>query len=210
MRYTPQHKSTTHRKIVASASELFRSQGIAQVGVTDLMQRAGLTHGGFYAHFDSKDALAAEAMCAAFEESTQRLKQQLVESGPGMHFATAVQSYLSAAHRDNTGKGCAAAALAAEVSRQTGPVREAMTAGIRRMIESVEGTIAADGLRVDAHAAVALMVGALVLSRASADPKLSEQLMSHARDSLLPTPPKRPASAKPAAAKSHSKRIRSS
>jgi TetR/AcrR family transcriptional repressor of nem operon len=202
MRYTPQHKSNTHRKILAVASELFRSQGIGNVGVTDLMQRAGLTHGGFYAHFRSKDALAAEAMRSAFEESTQRFRQQFEESEPGLRFSSAVERYLSAMHRDNASQGCVAAALAGEVSRQTGPVRDAMTAGIRRLIENVEKMIEADGLTLDAHAALATMVGALVLSRAASDPKLSDTLISHARDSLLSAPAKRLGSTKTAASKS--------
>jgi TetR/AcrR family transcriptional repressor of nem operon len=209
MRYTPQHKANTHRKIVAAASELFRSQGIGNVGVTDLMQHAGLTHGGFYAHFSSKDALAAEAMRAAFEESTQRLTQQLQQSAPGLRFSDAVERYLSVTHRDNASKGCTAAALAAEVARQAGPVREAMSSGIRRLIECVGRMIEADGLNVDAHAAVATMVGALVLSRAIADPKLSEQLMSTARDSLLSNSPGHPVNPRTIAHKSGGKRIRS-
>jgi TetR/AcrR family transcriptional repressor of nem operon len=209
MRYTPQHKSNTHRKIVAVASEMFRSQGIGNVGVTDLMQRAGLTHGGFYAHFNSKDALAVEATRSAFEESAQRLKQQLEESVEGLRFSSAVQRYLSSTHRDTAAKGCVAAALAAEVARQTGPVRDAMSAGIRRLIEAVQKMIEADGLNVDAHAALATMVGALVLSRAVSDSKLSERLLSHARDSLLSPSPKRSASTKTTASKSGGKRIRS-
>jgi TetR/AcrR family transcriptional repressor of nem operon len=187
VRYTPQHKSTTHRKIVTTASELFRSQGIGKVGVTDLMQRAGLTHGGFYAHFSSKEALAAEACRAAFDESGQRLKQLLEEAAPGRKFATAVERYLTLAHRDNASKGCMAAALASEVARHPGPLRDAMTAGIRRWVDSIQQMIERDGLSIDAHAAVATMLGAIVLARATADPKLSDQIISHARESLLST-----------------------
>jgi TetR/AcrR family transcriptional repressor of nem operon len=185
MRYTPQHKSNTHRKIIAAASELFRSQGIGNVGVTDLMQRAGLTHGGFYAHFSSKDALAAEACQAAFEQSARRLQRQLEQAEPGTRFSSTVERYLSTAHRDNPNKGCVAAALASESAHESEPVREAMACGIRRLIESVQNMLETDGLSLDAHSAVATMVGAMVLSRAVADPKLSEQLLAHARASLL-------------------------
>jgi TetR/AcrR family transcriptional repressor of nem operon len=185
VRYTPQHKSNTHRKIVTTASELFRSQGIGNVGVTDLMQHAGLTHGGFYAHFSSKEALAAEACRAGFEESGQRLKQLRAEVEPGRAFATAVERYLTLAHRDNSSKGCMAAALASEVARHPGPVRDAMTAGIRRWVDSVQQMIEQDGLTIDAHAAVATMLGAIVLARATADPKLSDQILARARESLL-------------------------
>jgi TetR/AcrR family transcriptional repressor of nem operon len=185
MRYTPQHKTTTHKKIVTVASELFRSQGIGNVGVIDLMQRAGLTHGGFYAHFSSKDALAAEACRAAFDESCQRVLHLLEHGEPGKRFAAVVEGYLSTAHRDHPNKGCVAAALASEAAHQSGPVREAMSSGIRRLVESVEKVIEADGLTLDAQSAVATLVGAMVLSRAVADPRLSEQLLSRARDSLL-------------------------
>jgi TetR/AcrR family transcriptional regulator, transcriptional repressor for nem operon len=185
VRYTSQHKSNTKRKIVTTASELFRSQGIGNVGVTDLMQRAGLTHGGFYAHFSSKDALAAEACRAAFEESGQRLKQLLEEVEPGRRFATAVERYLTPAHRDNSNKGCMAAALASEATHHPGPIRDAMTMGIRRWVEIVQQMIEQDGLAIDSHAAVATMLGAIVLARTTADPRLSDQIISRARESLL-------------------------
>jgi TetR/AcrR family transcriptional regulator, transcriptional repressor for nem operon len=196
MRYAPQHKSNTHKKIVTAASELFRAEGIRSVGVTELMQRAGLTHGGFYAHFTSKEDLAAQACLSAFEESGQRLKQLIEEVEPGRKFATAVERYLNATHRDNSLRGCMAAALATEVTHHPGPIRDAMTAGIKQWIEGVEKMIAQDGLQIDSYSAVATMIGAIVLARAAADPKLSDQLLSHARDTLLasvirPTPRKR-------------------
>jgi TetR/AcrR family transcriptional repressor of nem operon len=185
MRYTPQHKSNTHRKIVDTASELFRAQGIGSVAVTDLMQQAGLTHGGFYAHFSSKEALAAEACRAAFAESGQRLKRVLNETESGHKFATTVQRYLTTTHRDSSSKGCMIAALASEVAHHPGPVKDAMTAGIKGWIEGLEKMLRQDRLNIDAYSAVATMVGAMVLARAAADPKLSERLVTHARDSLL-------------------------
>jgi TetR/AcrR family transcriptional repressor of nem operon len=208
VRYTPQHKSNTHRKIVAVASELFRSQGIGNVGVTDLMLRAGLTHGGFYAHFSSKDALAAEACSTAFEESAQRLNQLFEQAEPGKKFCSAVEHYLAASHRDHPHKGCVIAALASEAAHQGGPVRDAITCGIRRLIESVEQALQADGVTLDAHAAVATLVGAMVLSRAVADPKLSDQLLAHARESLL-SGVKRAPNAKSTASRSGGKHVRS-
>jgi len=185
MRYTPQHKSNTHRKIVNTASELFRAQGIGGVGVTDLMQQAGLTHGGFYAHFSSKEQLAAEACRTAFEESAQRLKQVLEETEPGRKFATTVERYLTTGHRDRSSKGCMIAALASEVAHHPGPVKDAMTVGIKGWIEGIAKMVSQDGLNIDAYSAVATMVGAMVLARAAADPRLSERLLTHARDSLL-------------------------
>lgn len=185
MRYTPRHKSITHERIVGTAADLFRAQSIGAVGVSDLMNRAGLTHGGFYAHFSSKEALAAEAINAAFDEARKRRKQAIDAAEPGQKFSTAVELYLSMPHRDNPGKGCIAAALASEVAHHPGPVRDAMTAGVKRWIAGVEQMLQEDGLTIDGHTAIATMLGALVLSRAMADPGLSEQFVARARESLL-------------------------
>jgi TetR/AcrR family transcriptional repressor of nem operon len=185
MRYTPQHKSITHKKIVSTAADLFRAQSIGGVGVSDLMSRAGLTHGGFYAHFSSKEALAAEAIKAAFDEARQRRKQVIGAAAPGRKFYTAVELYLTMPHRDNPGKGCMAAALASEVAHHPGPVRDAMTAGVKRWVAGVEQMLQEDGLAIDGHTAIATLVGALVLSRAMADPELAERFVTRARDSLL-------------------------
>jgi TetR/AcrR family transcriptional repressor of nem operon len=185
MRYTPQHKSITHKKIVNTASELFRDRSIGGVGVSDLMNRAGLTHGGFYAHFSSKEALAAEAIKAAFDEAWQRRKQVVGEAEPGRKFLTAIQHYLTTTHRDNSAKGCIAAALASEVAHHPGPIRDAMTVGVKRWIAGVEQMIAEDRLDVDAHTTIATMVGAMVLSRAMADPAVADRFISSVRETLL-------------------------
>jgi len=192
MRYTPQHKSITHNKIVNTASELFRDRSIGGVGVSDLMNRAGLTHGGFYAHFTSKEALAAEAIKAAFDEAWQRRKQVVGDAASGRKFLTAIEHYLTTTHRDNSAKGCIAAALASEVAHHPGPIRDAMTAGVKRWITGVEQMIAEDGLDVDAHTTIATMVGALVLSRAMADPAVADKFISSVRETLLSLAQQRP------------------
>jgi len=188
MRYAPNHKTNTHKKIVGAASELFRAQGIGSVGVTDLMQHAGLTHGGFYAHFSSKEALAAEACRVAFEEAGHRLKQVLDQVEPGQKFATTVERYLTATHRDNSCNGCIVAALASEAAHHPGPVRDAISAGIGAWIEGVEKMLAQDGIEIDAYSAVATMVGAMILARAASDPKLADRLIARARGALLSAP----------------------
>jgi TetR/AcrR family transcriptional repressor of nem operon len=193
MRYTPQHKSITHKKIVNTASELFRDQSIGSVGVSDLMNRAGLTHGGFYAHFSSKEALAAEAIKATFDEAWQRRKRFIGETAPGRKFITAVERYMTTMHRDNSAKGCPAAALASEVAHHPGPIRDAMTAGVKRWISGVEQMVAEDGLAIDAHAAIATMVGAMVLSRGMADPAVADQFIKAARETLLSLAQRSPA-----------------
>ena len=194
MRYTPQHKSITHNKIVNTASELFRDRSIGGVGVSDLMNRVGLTHGGFYAHFSSKEALAAEAIKAAFDEAWQRRKQVVGEAAPGRKYLTAIEHYLTTRHRDNSAKGCIAAALASEVAHHPGPIRDAMTEGVKRWIAGVEQMVAEDGLDVDAHTTIATMVGAMVLSRAMADPAVADKFISSVRQTLLSLPQQRPSS----------------
>jgi TetR/AcrR family transcriptional regulator, transcriptional repressor for nem operon len=185
VRYAPQHKNITHKRIIGAAAELFRAQGIEGVAVTDLMRHVGLTHGGFYAHFRSKDALAVAACKATSDEAEARLKRLLRQVEPGRKFATVVERYLTTAHRDNPRNGCVIAALASEVAHSRGPVSSAMTAGIRAMIDGVGLAIEEDGLDIDSYSAAATMVGAIVLARAAADRKLSDQVISRTRHSLL-------------------------
>jgi TetR/AcrR family transcriptional repressor of nem operon len=208
MRYAPQHKSITHKKIVNTAAELFRDQSIGSVGVSDLMNRAGLTHGGFYAHFNSKEALAAEAIRATFEEAWQRRKRLVGEAAPGRKLATAVDYYLTTTHRDNSGKGCIVAALASEVAHHPGPIRDAMTAGVKRWIAGVEQMIADDGLAIDPHTMIATMVGTMVLSRAMADPAVADQFIKAARETLLSLAQHSPAHPDKSPAKKRAKRAK--
>jgi TetR/AcrR family transcriptional repressor of nem operon len=156
------------------------------------MSRAGLTHGGFYAHFSSKEALAAEAIRVAFDEAWLRRKQVVGEAAPGRKFLTAIEHYLTTTHRDNSAKGCIAAALASEVAHHPGPIRDAMTAGVKRWIAGVEQMIQEDSLDIDAHTAIATMVGAMVLSRAMADPALADKFISSVRETLLSRSQQRP------------------
>src|SRR6187402_2233120 len=129
MRYTPDHKEATHRRIVETAAERFRKEGLEAVGVASLMADAGLTHGGFYSHFPSKEALVGEALIAAMEATFTRLSQ----AGETGGIQGLIEYYLRPTHRDRPERGCVAAALAGEIARQPSKIRTAFNRGYERV-----------------------------------------------------------------------------
>ena len=128
MRYSREHKLETHARIVRKASVRLREKGAHGIGVADLMKEAGLTHGGFYAHFDSREALVIEAFADAMDRSTERWRKLGEATTPDRRFATIVDSYLTALHRDNPGHGCAIPTLGAEIARESPRTRKAFAA----------------------------------------------------------------------------------
>src|SRR6202012_4246335 len=115
MRYSREHKLETHARIVKRASVKLREKGAHGIGVADLMKEAGLTHGGFYAHFDSREALVIEAMEYMMGRSTERWRKLGEQAPPDKRLSTIVDAYLTAAHRDDPGHGCAVPTLGAEM-----------------------------------------------------------------------------------------------
>src|SRR5262245_33579395 len=181
MRYAPQHKAATRRRIVEGAAVALRARGPSGVGVADLMREAGLTHGGFYAHFSSKDALVAEAVGAAGEQSVRNLRTVVKRAGHKPALKAIVDSYLSAAHRDQPERGCSLAALGAELARDSPAARRALTA----QIEGLLGLLAEHvpdrpGVtrRRQAMATLACLVGALTLSRIAEDRALADEILA--------------------------------
>ena len=169
-----------HReRILAAASQLFRERGFDGVSVADVMKAAGLTHGGFYGHFDSKDALIREALVY---ESPGRRRRTDAESA-----AEYADAYLSTHHRDNRGTGCPIAGVGSEAVRASADVRAALTKTIRRQIDRFSaaspGTTAASRRRA-AIAAYSAMVGAVVLARIVDDEELSEEVLGATRKSI--------------------------
>ncbi|WP_354678764.1 TetR/AcrR family transcriptional regulator [Cupriavidus plantarum] len=169
------------------SARLFREQGFHGVSVSDLMSAAGLTHGGFYGHFASKDALAAIACARAFEESTDRWRKR-IDSAPDRATAltTLIDSYLSARSRNAMGTGCPIAALANDVAREADdkPVHEAFVEGFTAQLALLEEVQPAEdpGQRhTDALAQMAMLVGALVLARATRGHALSNEVLAAAR-----------------------------
>lgn len=180
MKISKAQAQANRERVVATASEMFRARGFDGVAVADLMQAAGFTHGGFYNHFASKEALAAEAV----EDAWTQMGEQRARAGS---LAALLPAYLSRAARRAPGKACPAAALAGDVSRQPEPVRAVFADGLEAMIASVEaGLPEGEGRREQAVNLVVRMVGALALSRAVPDgsPLAAELLDAPLRASL--------------------------
>src|ERR1700726_3354778 len=135
MRYSREHKLATHARIVKKASVRLRERGAHGIGVADLMKDAGLTHGGFYAHFDSREALVIEAFAFAMDRSMERWRKLAEQTPPEKRLATIVDSYLTALHRDDPGHGCAVPALGAEIARENAKTRRAFATRLEEMID---------------------------------------------------------------------------
>src|SRR5579871_3979337 len=168
MRYRPEHKVEVHRKILKDASRRVRAEGIAGVAVSSVMQDAGLTNGGFYKHFASKDELLAESLSEAFREMSDRLTQVAEQSEPGMAWKALVKAYLSPEHCDHPEAGCPVAALAPELARaghvMKGAIRREMLQYKNRMLPLMPGRRAAD--RERAFSAIfSTMIGAVAVAR---------------------------------------------
>jgi TetR/AcrR family transcriptional repressor of nem operon len=186
-RYPSGHKEKTREQIVSAAARAFREQGVEGVSVGEVMGRAGLTHGGFYAHFRNKDQLVAEACGCALEQSTARLIDTARKAPPQERLAAFIGAYASPAHRDDPGAGCLMPALAAEVSRHSPEVRAAFTAsfqqGIAMLARQLPELKGAD--RTDrALALMSGLAGAVMLARAVDDPALSDRILQASRDAF--------------------------
>ena len=189
MRYPPGHKQVTRGRIVAAAGARFRSRGYAATGVDEVMQAAGLTPGGFYAHFPSKQALLAEALGLSAGAMQQSLLGGLddVEGAPLLR--AVVGRYLSRTHRDHPEAGCPLPSLAAEVARDGRAPRLAVQEYLVSIAAALgPRTPAAPGLSPEDRvlATAALLAGALLLSRAVPDPALSERILRAARRLAVP------------------------
>jgi len=180
MRVSKEKAAQNRERILTSAARLFRERGIDATGVDSITQDAGLTHGGLYSQFGSKEAIAAEAVRLALAKS-QHLWQRLAErNGRKKVFPAIVAQYLSAAHRDSAGRGCVVAALGSEIARQPRAVRDSFTREFKRSLESLTELMREDDRAAgeeDAIAAFVSMVGALILARAVSDEPLSDQIL---------------------------------
>jgi TetR/AcrR family transcriptional regulator, transcriptional repressor for nem operon len=199
MRYSREHKQETHTRIVRKASVRLREKGAHGIGVADLMKEAGLTHGGFYAHFDSREALVIEAFNYAMDRSTERWRKMAEETPPEKRFAAIVESYLSALHRDDPGHGCAVSTLGPEIARESAKTRKAFAAKLDEMIEMMADQVPElprKAARQQAIAALSTMAGALVLSRVAGSGEFSEEILGAGREAALgrvtKTPAKKP------------------
>jgi TetR/AcrR family transcriptional repressor of nem operon len=186
VRVTRERAAANREKILEVAGTLFRERGYDGIGVADIMKRAGLTHGGFYGHFPSKDDLAAEITSRVLgregwlERLTGRANPSLTD---------VVRKYLTRRHRDDAGHGCLLAALGSDVTRQPRSVRRAFTEGLRLRIDVLARvrTGRSAARRRKALATMAGLVGALMLARAVDDPHLSDEILEATAASLVRT-----------------------
>ena len=188
MRYSKEHKRETHARIVKKASVRLREKGAHGIGVADLMKEAGLTHGGFYAHFNSREALVIEAFGYAMDRATERWRKLAETTPPEKRLATIVESYLTPLHRDDPGHGCAVPTLGAEIARESPKTRKAFSAKLEQMIDMMADQVLdvpRKAARKQAMAALATMIGTLVLSRIAGSGEFSDEILGAGRDAVL-------------------------
>jgi len=184
MRYDEAHKGETRRRVVKAAAGAVRARGPDRVGVAEVMAEAGLTHGGFYAHFPSKDALLGAAVGEAFEQSRRALGRIGQGAANAERLGALVDNYVSAQHRDFPAHGCPIALLASDIPRQAEPARRAFDAGVRTLIAQLTEWLEIgppETREALAGSLVAEMSGAVALSRAVSDPALSDRLLAESR-----------------------------
>src|SRR5436309_5797797 len=189
-RTAPSRKEVTHERIVGAAARAIRRSGYDGTGVADIMKKVGLTHGGFYAHFASREAMLAEAADRAGAEGVAAVARIAAAAPPQRARQALLRAYLSKAHVEGVETGCAVAALGSEMPRQAPEVRRAATRRIKDMIDLVARLSpewGQPGAHQHALATVATMVGALVLARAVDDPRLSDALREAALKHLIPS-----------------------
>ena len=187
MPWSKEHKDATRRRIVDAAADAFRGHGVAGVGVAEVMKSAGLTHGGFYAHFGSKDELVSAALGAASEQTRERLAHAAAKAAPGEKLAAIAGAYLSANHCKHPEQGCPVAAMASELARGEGVARQAFAQAIRdrlAWLEEQDRERPAAERRRRAAGAYAAMVGALTLARALGDDREGEKYLAQVRQFL--------------------------
>jgi TetR/AcrR family transcriptional repressor of nem operon len=182
MRHSKTEKANTHKRIVTIASKKFREEGLAGIGIADLMKEAGLTVGGFYKHFKSRDALVAEAIGSALEIWKDRI-DAAAAGGPRITYDSLVDDYLSEAHRNYPGRGCPVSALAGDLARSDKRTRTLVSRKIRDNIALLATLIRAssktdkDAARSRAVMTYCAMVGAISMARAVSDKELSREIL---------------------------------
>ena len=180
MRVSREKSAETRERILDVAATLFREKGFDGIGLADIMKAAGLTHGGFYKHFGSKDDLEARATSVALA-TTAADWGRLIERAAARPLSALTDEYLSPRHRDDLGKGCALAALGADVARQGERVRSTFTAGLEPFLQLLSNVIPGQSKAVRRRKAIATMaklIGTLILARAVDDPALSDEILA--------------------------------
>jgi TetR/AcrR family transcriptional repressor of nem operon len=189
-RTAPRTKEVTHERIVEAAARAIRRSGYDGTSVADIMKEAGLTHGGFYAHFDSREVMLAEAADRAGAEAVAASTRVAASAPPEQALQRLLHAYLSKEHEKSVENGCPVVALGSEMPRQAPEVRRAASRRIKEMIDVVARQSpdwGQPGAHEHALVTVATMVGALLLARAVDESKLSDALLKAALNHLAPT-----------------------
>jgi TetR/AcrR family transcriptional regulator, transcriptional repressor for nem operon len=188
MRYPPEHKAAVHQKIVKDASRRLRAEGLAGAGVAAVMHDTGLTHGGFYKHFGSKDDLLLESLREAFRDIADKLAHAAVESHDGAPWKAIVNAYLSPEYCDRVERGCPLPALAPEMARAGKKMRSRIFAELvnykNRMVPFMPGQQSADKERAF-FSIFSTMTGAIAIARLLPEPAMREKVLTSAREVLL-------------------------
>jgi TetR/AcrR family transcriptional repressor of nem operon len=188
MRYRPEHKVETHQKIVKDASRRVRTEGITGAAVSAVMRDAGLTHGGFYKHFGSKDELLMESLSEAFQETADRLAHVAEQSPPETAWKAIVKAYLSPELCDHAEYGCPLTALAPELARTDKAMKAQIFEELKkyksRMLPFMPGQRTADKERAF-FSIFSTMVGAIEIARMLPEPAMREKVLASAREFLL-------------------------
>lgn len=188
MRYRPEHKARTHKRIVRNASRQLRAKGLNGSAVTALMKASGLTHGGFYRHFGSRDDLAAEAIEASLQELRDRLIAAAKNAKPGEGWKAMVRSYLSLERCDHLDDGCPIAALAPDIARARPAVKRRSSAAILKFRQEILPFMPGkdeDEKATNFLAILSSMVGAIALARTMPDPDVRQRILDRVQDHLL-------------------------
>lgn len=184
MRYSPEHKQKTRERVLAEAARAIRAEGPHQIGVAGVMAKAGLTQGGFYAHFTSKDDLVAQTIDHMFAESRAKWERETEGKSAKDGLGAYVDFYLSTGHRDARNTGCALPFLASDLPRLTDEARRRFASGVERLRGRLAGQLAELGRedpQADASSMLSEMVGALSLARAEPDPAASDAILQRSK-----------------------------
>jgi TetR/AcrR family transcriptional repressor of nem operon len=184
MRYSPEHKQQTKERVLAQAARELRAQGPHQIGVAGVMAKAGLTQGGFYAHFASKDDLVAQTIDYMFSESAARWALETDGRSPRAALLAYVDFYLSAGHRDARGGGCPLPFLASDLPRLSEDARARFAAGAGRLrgrLEQQFAELAHEDPQADASSMLSELVGALSLARAEPDRQAADAILERSK-----------------------------
>lgn len=188
MRYSTGHKAETRERVLKEAAKEIRAKGPDNVAVAGIMARAGLTHGGFYAHFPSKDALVKEAIGTMFADARARTERIDANGDPRAVLRAYVDFYLSAMHRDSRDRGCPLPTLSGDFARSQSATRARFGAGVEGIAGRLAVPLAKLGYtdpQAESHALLAQLVGAVALARAVGDPALSDTMLADAHASIV-------------------------